>query len=127
MLPSFSVPTLTVVKPVNVLAPDKLSVPTPALVKVTPVPAIIPAIEPVPLLLIEIASLAVKLIAAALNCAVVIVSPVRGVPPTAPVNVVLPVVLVVNANAPDTVELKIRLPAAVLVSAASAPSMTAPV
>ena len=53
--------------------------------------------------------------------------PVSGVPPTAPVNVVLPAVLVSRLKAPETVELKSKLPLELLFSVVFAPSVTAPV
>ena len=110
-------------------APDKVRVPAPALVNVALVPLIMPVIEPVELLVIDSdgVPLVASAIAPAVSCAVVIVRPVNGVPPTVPLKVVLPAVLVVRPYAPETVELKSRLPLEVLVSVVFAPSVTAPV
>jgi hypothetical protein len=55
------------------------------------------------------------------------VRPVRGVPPTVPLKVMLPPVLVVRLYAPETVELNSRLPLEVLIRLVSAPKVTAPV
>jgi hypothetical protein len=55
------------------------------------------------------------------------VRPVSGVPPTVPLKVVLPAVLVVRLYAPETVELNSRLPLEVLARLVSAPKVTAPV
>ena len=79
-------------------APDSVSVPAPALVSVALVPLMMPVIDPVELLVIESAGvpLVASPIAPAVSWAVVIVRPVRGVPPTVPLNVVLPAVLVVR-------------------------------
>ena len=110
-------------------APDRVRVPAPALVSVALVPLIMPVIEPVELLVIDKAgvSLVASAIAPAVSCAVVMVRPVRGVPPTVPLKVVLPPVLVVRLYAPETVELNSRLPLEVLVRLVSAPKVTAPV
>ena len=56
-----------------------------------------------------------------------IVSPLNGVLPIVPLNVVSPAVLVARLWAPDTVELKLRLPLEVLVNVVLAPRVTAPV
>jgi hypothetical protein len=73
------------------LAPDKVNVPTPDFVTAKAVePSLItPVIELARALLTL--NVPVDLIAAAVNVFVVISSPVRGVvPPTAPVNVIFP-------------------------------------
>ena len=109
--------------------PDSVKVPAPALVSVALVPLMMPVIEPVELLVIDSAGvpLVARAIAPAVSCAVVIVRPVNGVPPTVPLKVVLPPVLVVRLYAPENVELKSRLPLEVLVSVVFAPKVTAPV
>ena len=66
-----------------------------------------------------------RAIPTALSCAVVIVRPVSGVPPTAPVKVVFPAVLVVNVFAPETVVANTIFPLPVLVSVVAAPNVTA--
>ena len=101
--------------------------PAPALVNVA-APLIMPEIVPAPLFVILKARLPVtaSAIALAFNCAVVIVRPVSGVPPTAPENVVLPVVYVVSVFAPVTAALNSMLPIE-LVSVVAAPNVTAPV
>ena len=94
------------------------------------VPApIIPVIDPVPLFVTDSALRLAKVMAAALNVFVVIVNPVNGVPPTAPVKVVLPVVVVARVLAPLTVELNKIAPALlpVVKVAPPAPKVTAPV
>ncbi len=110
-------------------APDRVSVPAPALVSVALVPLIMPVIEPVELLVIDSAGVPVvaSAIAPAVSCAVVMVKPVRGVPPTVLLKVVLPPVLVVRLFAPETVELNSRLPLEALARLVSAPKVTAPV
>ena len=110
------------------LAPDRVRIPTPAFVKVTPVPAMMPSIEPAPLLVIEMALLLAKVIAWAVKVAVLMVRPVNGVPPIVPVKVVSPVVVVDKVFAPATVELKRILPALEpVVSTLAPPKVTAPV
>jgi hypothetical protein len=88
-----------------------------------------PVIEPVELLVIDKGGvpLVASAIAPAVSCAVLMVRPVRGVPPTVPLKVVLPAVLVVRLYAPEIVELNSRLPLEVLVNVAFAPKVTAPV
>ena len=110
-------------------APDRVNVPAPALVSVALVPLIMPVIEPVELLVIDSAGVPVvaSAIAPAVSCAVVMVRPVSGVPPTVPLKVVLPAVLVVRLYPPEIVELNSRLPLEVLVRLVSAPKVTAPV
>ena len=108
--------------------PDRVSVPAPALARVTPLPAMTPEIAPAPLFVIERALPVARLIAAALNVPVLTVNSVRAVvPPTAPAKVVSPVVLVVKARAPCTVAPNPIFPAFVLVRLVFAPSVTAPV
>jgi hypothetical protein len=85
-----------------VLAPDKVSVPVPALVMVTAEPLMMPVMLASPLLVMDKALLLAKPIAAAVKVAVLMVRPVT-VLPTAPVKVVLPVVVVDKENAPLTV------------------------
>ena len=108
------------------MSPDSVSVPAPALVSAAE-PLIIPVIVPTPLFVMLNTRLpeVARAILAALSCAVVIVRPVSGVLPTAPVNVVLPVVLVVSVFAPETVLLNNIAPPAVLVSAVAEPNVTA--
>ena len=115
-------------------APDSVKVPAPALVSVALVPLMMPVIEPVELLVIDSAGvpLVARAIAPAVSCAVVMVRPVNGAgstdaPPTVALNVVFPPVLAVRLNAPETVELKSRLPLEVLVSVVFAPKVKAPV
>ena len=55
-------------------------------------PLMMPLMLPVLLLVTDKALLSAKVMAAAISVAVVMVRPVSGVPPTAPVKVVLPVV-----------------------------------
>jgi len=96
-----------------VLAADKVNVPAPALVtaKAETPSLIIPVIELVSLFVTL--NVPVDLIAAAVNTSVVIVSPVRAVVPTAPVNVTSPVdplLVIVKAKPPSTVELNKIVP-----------------
>ena len=109
--------------------PERVKVPAPAFVKVAPVPPMMPVMVDVPPLVILIALLLAMVRAAAASTSVVIVRPVNGVPPNAPVNVVSPVpwVLTVNVLAPPTVELKRIVPLLVVVRAVFAPKVTAPV
>ena len=112
------------------LAPDSVKVPAPALVRVTAVPLMMPPIVPAALLVTDKALLLAMLIAARLvvSVSVVIVRPVSGVPPTAPVKVVLPVVVVDRVLAPLTVLLKVMAPPLLpVVSVVAAPKVTAPV
>ena len=90
-------------------------------------PLIIPVMVPAPLFVMLNAGLpeVASAIPTALSCAVVTVRPVSGVPPTAPVKVVLPAVLVVNVFAPETVVANTIFPLPVLVSVVAAPSVTA--
>ena len=90
-------------------------------------PLMMPVMVPVPLFVMLNARLpeVASAIPAALSCAVVTVRPVSGVPPTAPVNVVLPAVLVVNVFAPETVVPNNIFPLPELVSVVVAPSVTA--
>ena len=84
--------------------------PAPILVKVTPVPEIIPVIDPLPLFVIEIALFVASVNAAAVRVAVLVVNAVNGAElPTAPVNVTPPpfVTLVVRFFAPFTVLLNV--------------------
>jgi hypothetical protein len=87
-----------------------------------------PEMVPTPLFVIDRLVLAASLIAAALRVSVLTVNPVRAVVlPTAPVNVVSPVVLVVKVLAPCTVAPNARLPALVLVRLVFDSRVTAPV
>ena len=105
------------------MAPDRVNVPLPALVNNTLLPLTIPAIAPAPLLVIE-SVLPAKPIAAALRVPVFIVSPVSVVP-TAPVKVVLPVVVVDKVVAPLTVLVKLIAPLPVD-RVAAAPNVVTP-
>ena len=108
--------------------PDKVKVPAPALLKVTPVPLMMPVMLPAPLLVTDKALFAARLTAAAVSEAVLMVRPVSGVPPTVPVKVVLPVVVVDKVLAPLTVLLNRMAPALLpVVNAVLAPKVTAPV
>ena len=92
-----------------------MRLPAPALVKVAPVPLMMPVIEPAPLLVIDSAGVPVvaRVIAPAVKLPVLMVRPVSGVVvPIAPLKVVAPVVVVDKVLAPVTVELKLRLPSA---------------
>ena len=110
------------------MAPDKVKVPAPALVRVTPVPLMMPVMLPAPLLVTDKVLFVARPMAAAVSVAVLMVRPVSGVPPTAPVNVVLPVVLVDKVLAPLTVLLNRIAPALLpVVNAVVAPKVTAPV
>ena len=124
---SAKVPALTLVEPPKLFKPESVSVPTPALLKLTPLPAMIPVMEPAPLLVIKIEELLASVMAAALSVPVVTDRPLSGVSPTTLVNAVLPVVSVVSTNAPDTVEPKFKVPAELPVSVVFATSVTAPV
>ena len=95
------------------MAPDRVNLPIPALVNNTLLPLTIPVIAPAPLLVIE-SVLPAKPIAAALRVPVFIVSPVSVVP-TAPVKVVLPVVVVDKVVAPLTVLVKLIAPVPVVI------------
>ena len=102
--------------------------PAPALVRVTLVPAMMPSIEPVLLLVTESAPLLAKVIACAVKVAVLIVRPDSATPPTAPVKVVPPVVVVDKLLAPETVEPNKILPVLEpVVNTLAAPKVTAPV
>ena len=108
------------------LAPDKVSVPAPALVKVTPVPLMMPPILPAPLLVTDKALFVARPMAAAVKPAVSMVKPVT-VLPTVPVNVVLPVVVVDKVLAPLTVLLNKIAPLLLpVVMTVAAPKVTAP-
>jgi hypothetical protein len=86
------VPALTVVMPVYVLAPDKVNVPDPALVKVAPVPLTTPVILLDAEFVTDKAALLPSPILEAVKAPVVTVSHDKAdVEPTAPVNVILPV------------------------------------
>jgi len=101
------------------------------LVKVAPVPVMMPVIEPAPLLVIDSAGVpaVARVIAPAVKVPVLMVRPVSGVAPIAPLKVVSPVVVVDKVLAPVTVEPKLRLPSAplpVLAIAVAAPKVIAP-
>ena len=83
----------------------KLKLPAPALVKVTPVPLMMPLMLPVLLLVTDKALVSAKAMAPAVKVAVVMVKPVSGVPPMAASKSVPPPVLVVKVLAPDTAAL----------------------
>ena len=103
--------------------------PTPALVRVAPVPLMMPVMEPAPLLVIDSAGVPVvaSAIAPAVKVPVLMVRLVSGVAPIAPLKVVSPVVVVDKVLAPVTVELKRMAPAlAPVVRAVVAPKVTAP-
>ena len=87
------------------MAPDKVKVPAPAFVKVTPVPLMMPVMLPVLLLVTDKALLSAKAMAPAVKVAVLMVKPVSGVLPTLASKSVLPPVLVVKVLAPDTAAL----------------------
>ena len=112
--PNFNVPAEIVVRPVYELAPDKVNVPAPAFVTAKAVEpfSITPVIELAPVFVTL--NVPVDLIAAAFNISVVIVSPVREVPPpTAFSNVTSPVdplLVIVKVLAPLTVELNKIVP-----------------
>ena len=109
------------------LAPDKVSVPAPAFVRATPVPLMMPATLPAPLLVTDKALFVARPMAAAVKVAVLMVRPVT-VLPTALLKVVLPVVLVDKVNAPLTVLLNRMAPVLLpVVSVVAAPKVTAPV
>ena len=103
--------------------------PAPDLVRVLLLAPIIPVIDPAPLLVIDNALRLANLMAAALKVFVLTVNPVNGVvPPTAPVKVVLSVVVVDRVLAPLTVELNKIAPALLpVVKVVPAPKVTAPV
>ena len=75
------------------MAPVKLKLPTPALVRVTPVPLMMPVMLPAPLLVTDKVLFVARPMAAAVSVAVLMVRPVT-VLPTVPLKVVLPVVVV---------------------------------
>ena len=109
------------------MAPDKLSVPLPAFVSVTPVPLMMPVMLPAPLLVTDKALFVARPMAAAVSVAVLIVNPVT-VLPTVPVNVVLPVVVVDKLLGPLTVLLnRMAPPLLPVVMTVAAPKVTAPV
>ena len=109
------------------LAPDKVKVPAPALVSVTPVPLMMPVMLPAPLLVTDKVLFVAKPMAAAVSVPVLMVRPVK-VLPTAPVKVVLPVVVVDKVNAPLTVLLNRMAPLLLpVVMTVAAPKVTAPV
>ena len=86
-----------------------------------------PLMLPVPLLVMDKALLLARPIAAAVKVAVLMVRPVN-VLPTAPVKVVLPVVVVDKVNAPFTVLLNRMAPLLLpVVMTVAAPKVTAPV
>jgi hypothetical protein len=90
-----------------------------------------PVMEPAPLLVIDSAGvpLVANAIAPAVKVPVLMVRPVSGVAPIAPLKVVSPVVVVDKVFAPVIVELKLRLPSAplpVLAMAVVAPKVIAP-
>ena len=105
----------------------KLKLPAPALVKVTPVPLMMPPMLPVLLLVTDKALLSAKAMAAAVKVAVVIVKPVSGVPPMAASKTVSPAVLGVKVLAPAKLDLNHSLPLLVLVSVAFSFKFNAPV
>ena len=93
-------------------------------------PVMMPVIEPAPLLVIDSAGVPVvaRVIAPAVKVPVLMVRPVRGVAPIAPLKVVSPVVVVDKVLAPVTVELKRMAPRLLpVVNVVSAPKVTAPV
>ena len=97
------------------MAPDKVKVPTPNLVRVTLAPAMIPLIVPAPVLVMESALLVCKLMAVALKVSVEMVRPVNPVtPPITSLRVVLPVVVMLKVLAPLTVLLNLKVPAPAL-------------
>ena len=111
------------------MAPDRVKVPTPALVKVAPLPLMMPVMEPAPLLVIDSAGvpLVANAIAPAVKVPVLMVRPVRGIVPIAPPKVVSPVVVVDKVLAPVIVELKRMAPALTpVVRTVVAPKVTAP-
>ena len=65
--------------------------PAPALLKVTPVPLMMPVMLPLPLLVTDKALLSAKVMAPAVKVAVVMVKPVSGVPPMLAAKLVAPV------------------------------------
>ena len=109
------------------LAPDKVKLPTPAFVRLTPAPLMMPLIVAKPLLVTDKALLSAKLIAAAVKVALVMVKPVSGVPPTAPAKTVSPAVLVFKFLAPDKVDLNHNFPLLVLLNVALSAKVSAPV
>ena len=109
------------------LAPDRVSVPAPALVSVTPRPLMMPPIVPAALLVTDKALFVARPMAEAVKVAVLIVRPVTALP-TVPVKVVLPVVVVDKVLAPLTVLLNRMAPVLLpVVSVVAAPKVTAPV
>ncbi len=109
------------------MAPDSVKLPLPALVRVTPLPLMMPVMLASPLLVMDKALLLAKVMAGALKVAVLMVRPVN-VLPTAPVKVVLPVVVVDKVNAPLTVLLNRIAPVLLpVLSALAALKVTAPV
>ena len=93
-------------------------------------PVMMPVIEPAPLLVIDSAGVPVvaSAIAPAVKVPVLMVRPVSGVAPIAPLKVVSPVVVVDKVLAPVTVELKRMAPRLLpVVNVVSAPKVTAPV
>ena len=109
------------------MAPDRLKLPAPAFVRLTPVPLMMPLIEAKPLLVTDKALLFAKAIAPAVKVALVMVKPVNGVPPSAPAKTVSPAVLVFKFLAPDTVDLNHNLPPLVLAIVALSAKVSAPV
>ena len=110
------------------MLPDSVKVPAPALLKVTPLPLMMPVTVAVLLSVMASAPLVAKAIAPALRVAVLMVRLVNAaVPPTAPVKVVEPVVVVDRLKAPLTVELNKIAPVLVpVVKVDAAPKVTAP-
>ena len=93
-------------------------------------PVMMPVIEPAPLLVIDSAGVPViaRVIAPAVKVPVLMVRPVSGVAPIAPLKVVAPVVVVDKVLAPVIVELKRMAPRLLpVVNVVSAPKVTAPV
>ena len=107
--------------------PDKVKLPRPALVMLTPDPLMMPVMLPAPLLVTDKALLAAKPMAVAVKVAVVIVKPVNWTPPIASTNTVSPAVLVLKFLAPDTVDLNHSLPLLVLLNVALSAKVIAPV
>ena len=122
-----SIPAETVVPPLKEFVPDRVRVPVPVFVSVTPPPAIMPVIEPALAFATDSAAFVAKVMSPALNVPVVIVKPASGLTaPTAAENVVAFVVLVANTAGPSTVELKLIAPPLVEVRVESAATVTAP-
>ena len=111
------------------MALERVKVPAPALVNVTPDPAMMPLIVDAPPLVMLMALLLASVMAAALSPLVLMVRPVNGaLLPRAPVIVVLPVplALIVSVLAPLILSPKATLPLLLVVSVLSAVKVTAP-